>query len=164
MARAKSVYVCSACGGQSAQWMGRCPQCEAWNTLVETAAESGPRPGVRSGGRSHQGLAPGSAVQDLSAVQGEARSSMPSSIAELDRVLGGGLVAGSVVLIGGDPGIGKSTLLLQVLSALAAAHRVLYVSGEESAAQIGLRAQRLGLQQSDVRLLAEIQLDRKSVV
>ncbi len=148
---ARSVYVCSACGAQSAKWLGRCPQCEAWNTLVE-AAGAPARRGVA--------LAPASAVQTLGEVRAQPLPPLPSGIAELDRVLGGGLVPGSVVLLGGDPGIGKSTLLLQVLAELATREAVLYVSGEESAAQIGLRAQRLGLRESPLRLLAETQLER----
>ena len=163
IARSGSTFVCSDCGGQSAQWLGRCPHCGAWNTLVETRTAPGSRASALGSAAARPGpaaLAPGSAVQDLAQVQAAAQRHMPSGIGELDRALGGGLVAGSVVLLGGDPGIGKSTLLLQVLAALAPDTRVLYVSGEESAAQIGLRAQRLGLHDAPVRLMAEIQLER----
>ncbi len=191
MAAVKSVFVCSECGGQSAKWLGRCPQCGAWNSLIETVQAAAPRAGVHTGtgatSARHAALAPASTVQSLLTVPTKAQPHLPTGITELDRVLGGGLVAGSVVLIGGDPGIGKSTLLLQVLAhlstpgatvtqlAAADAHgslprsgrgaehpgeKVLYVSGEESAAQVGLRAQRLGLAGSDVRLMAEIQLER----
>ncbi|MDE2255776.1 MAG: AAA family ATPase, partial [Betaproteobacteria bacterium] len=189
MAAVKSVFVCSDCGGQSAKWLGRCPQCGAWNSLIETVPTAAPRAGVRTGAPSarHAALAPASTVQSLRTVPAKTQPHLPTGIAELDRVLGGGLVAGSVVLIGGDPGIGKSTLLLQVLAHLstpgaaamqhasASAHapavgpshgavgpreKVLYVSGEESAAQVALRAQRLGLKDNDVRLMAEIQLER----
>ena len=191
MAAVKSVFVCSDCGGQSAKWLGRCPQCGAWNSLIETVAAAAPRAGVRTGtgatSARHAALAPASTVQSLRTVPAKTQPHLPTGIAELDRVLGGGLVAGSVVLIGGDPGIGKSTLLLQVLAhlstlggaalqhAAASAHtpapappheaggqreKVLYVSGEESAAQVALRAQRLGLKDNDVRLMAEIQLER----
>ncbi len=155
MARERSVFVCSTCGGQSPKWLGRCPHCDAWNTLVEGRAEA-PRAGVRGPAP----LAPGSPVQTLRLVQAEDHALMPSGVDELDRVLGGGLVPGSVVLLGGDPGIGKSTLLLQVLDDLARRVPVLYVSGEESASQVGLRARRLGMHESDVRLVAEIQLER----
>jgi DNA repair protein RadA/Sms len=158
MARERSIFVCNECGGHAAKWLGRCPHCAAWNSLVETVAESTPRAGVRSGAPA--ALAPGSEVQMLREVQAQHQAHLPSGVAELDRVLGGGLVAGSVVLLGGDPGIGKSTLLLQVLGELSRSQRVLYVSGEESAAQVGLRAQRLGLHDSELRLLAEIQLER----
>ncbi len=148
---ARSTFVCSACGGQSAKWLGRCPHCAAWNTLQESA----PPPARRAAA-----LAPSSPVQTLGAVRAQQLPQLPSGIAELDRVLGGGLVPGSVVLLGGDPGIGKSTLLLQVLAELAGREASLYVSGEESAAQVGLRAQRLGLRDSPLRLLAETQLER----
>ncbi len=163
MARSGTTFVCNDCGGQSAQWLGRCPHCGAWNTLVETRvapASRAARPGGAGARPDPAPLAPGSAVQDLARVPAQAQRHMPSGIGELDRALGGGLVPGSVVLLGGDPGIGKSTLLLQVLAGLAPATRVLYVSGEESAAQVGLRAQRLGLQGAAVRLMAEIQLER----
>ena len=190
MAAAKSVFVCSDCGGQSAKWLGRCPQCGAWNSLIETVAAAAARAGVRTGtgatSARHAALAPASTVQSLRTVPAKTQPHLPTGIAELDRVLGGGLVAGSVVLIGGDPGIGKSTLLLQVLAHLstpgaAAMHhaaasaqaqalgpsheaggqreKVLYVSGEESAAQVALRAQRLGLKDAPVRLMAETQLE-----
>ncbi len=163
MARSGSTFVCSDCGGQSAQWLGRCPHCGAWNTLVETRSAAPTRASALGAGATRSSpapLAPGSTVQDLASVPAAVQQHMPSGIGELDRALGGGLVAGSVVLLGGDPGIGKSTLLLQVLASLAPSTRVLYVSGEESAAQIGLRAQRLGLQDAQVRLMAEIQLER----
>ncbi len=166
MARPQTVYVCSECGGKSAKWQGRCPHCEAWNTLVETveSAASGPRPGARHGAAAAQfagrgGLAAPSGPILLTEVQAERHRHQPSGIDELDRVLGGGLVPGGVLLLGGDPGIGKSTLLLQVLAGLAADLPMLYISGEESAAQIALRAQRLGLKDAPLRLMAETQLE-----
>ncbi len=166
MAKPQTVYVCSECGGKSAKWQGRCPHCEAWNTLVETveSAASGPRPGARHGAAAAQfagrgGLAVPSGPILLTEVQAERHRHQPSGIDELDRVLGGGLVPGGVLLLGGDPGIGKSTLLLQVLAGLAADLPMLYISGEESAAQIALRAQRLGLKDAPVRLMAETQLE-----
>ena len=152
MARAKSLYTCTECGGQAPKWQGQCPQCSAWNTLVETVAErSTPR---------YQGLAQGSAVQALNEVEAAESPRRETGIGELDRVLGGGLVPGAVVLLGGDPGIGKSTLLLQALARLSSTCRTLYVSGEESVQQVALRARRLELQSAGVRVLAEIQLER----
>ncbi len=152
MARAKSLYTCTECGGQAPKWQGQCPQCSAWNTLVETVAErSTPR---------YQGLAQNSAVQALNEVEAAESPRRETGIGELDRVLGGGLVPGAVVLLGGDPGIGKSTLLLQALARLSSTCRTLYVSGEESVQQVALRARRLELQSAGVRVLAEIQLER----
>ena len=157
MARPKTQYVCSECGGTSAKWLGQCPACNAWNTLVESAVADRPAPKNRIAS-----LAPLQDVQILGSVAAEELDRMPSGIDEFDRVLGGGLVEGSVVLIGGDPGIGKSTLLLQSLAHLSLAHDVLYVSGEESAAQVALRARRLGVDADRLPLLAEISLERIS--
>jgi DNA repair protein RadA/Sms len=153
VARAKTQYVCSECGGTSAKWQGQCPACGAWNTLAETRVEAAPA-------NRYAGLAPSAAVQTLGSVHARELPRASTGIEEFDRVLGGGLVAGGVVLIGGDPGIGKSTLLLQALAAMARSRRVLYVSGEESAAQVALRARRLAIEGHDVRLLAEIGLER----
>ncbi|MFN3565241.1 MAG: DNA repair protein RadA [Burkholderiaceae bacterium] len=154
MAKAKTKYVCSECGGTSPKWQGQCPACGAWNTLTETRVED------PASANRYAALAPTSAVQTLGAVHARELPRASSGIEEFDRVLGGGLVEGGVVLIGGDPGIGKSTLLLQALAAMARSRRVLYVSGEESAAQVALRARRLGIEGHDVRLLAEIGLER----
>jgi DNA repair protein RadA/Sms len=152
MARAKPVYACTECGGQSPKWQGQCPHCSAWNTLVETvAAPSSVRFQTVAGTRS--------TVTPLAAVAPQQSQRIATGLEELDRVLGGGLVAGGVVLLGGDPGIGKSTLLLQAGAALGAAHRTLYVTGEESVEQVALRAQRLGLVNAPVDLLAEVQLE-----
>jgi DNA repair protein RadA/Sms len=166
MAKPQSVYICSECGGRSAKWQGQCPHCQAWNTLVETVerASDAARPGARHGAAAAQfagrgGLTAPSGPVLLTEVQAERHRHQPSGIDELDRVLGGGLVPGGVLLLGGDPGIGKSTLLLQVLAALSSALPVLYISGEESAAQVALRAQRLGLKDAPVRLMAETQLE-----
>ncbi|MFZ5541756.1 MAG: DNA repair protein RadA [Pseudomonadota bacterium] len=153
MAKAKAQYVCSECGGTSPKWQGQCPACGAWNTLAETRVEP-------ASANRYAALAPASAVKMLGAVHARELPRASSGIEEFDRVLGGGLVEGGVVLIGGDPGIGKSTLLLQALAAMARSRRVLYVSGEESAAQVALRARRLGIEGHDVRLLAEIGLER----
>ncbi len=157
MAKQKTVYTCTECGGQSPKWQGQCPHCMAWNTMVETMAES-----VASNANRYASLAKSSGVQSLSEVEAAEVPRQPTGIAEFDRVLGGGLVRGGVVLIGGDPGIGKSTLLLQALCHLGAQRRVLYVSGEESAQQIALRAKRLSLDASPVQLLAEISLEKIS--
>ncbi len=166
MAKPQTVYICSECGGKSAKWQGQCPHCQAWNTLVETAERSvdAARPGARHGAAAAQfagrgGLTAASGPVLLTEVQAERHAHRSSGIDELDRVLGGGLVPGGVLLLGGDPGIGKSTLLLQVLANLSAELPVLYISGEESAAQVALRAQRLGLKDAPVRLMAETQLE-----
>lgn len=152
--KSRSIFSCSECGAQSPKWSGQCPACGGWNTLVETiAAPSG------AGGTRYPRHGP-VAARALATVEVETPSArLGTGMGELDRVLGGGLVAGSVVLLGGDPGIGKSTLLIQVLAAMAARAPVLYVTGEESAQQIALRAQRLGLEAGPVRLLAENQVE-----
>ena len=152
MAKTKTVYSCSECGGQSPKWQGQCPHCSAWNTLIEAvAANAGTRFETVAGTRS--------LVTSLASVEAKESRRIASGLEEFDRVLGGGLVAGGVVLLGGDPGIGKSTLLLQASAALGAAHRTLYVTGEESVEQVALRAQRLGLFNAPVELLAEVQLE-----
>jgi DNA repair protein RadA/Sms len=152
VAKAKSVFVCSECGASALKWMGMCPSCGEAGTLSEQAAERG-RSGARTAGAAASPVA-------LARVEARETERLSSGLPELDRVLGGGLVVGQVVLIGGDPGIGKSTLLLQSLAALGAARKVVYVSGEESAEQVALRARRLGLDAEGVGLLAEIQLER----
>jgi len=148
--RSKTIFVCQQCGRESTKWLGRCPGCEGWNTFVETQTSS-----VK-----HTTLPRASAPRELSqiAIEGVPRLAIP--LAEFNRVLGGGIVPGSLVLIGGDPGIGKSTLLLQV-SALAAQQgsKVLYISGEESLEQVRLRANRLGLSGEGLYILAETNLD-----
>ncbi len=140
MAKAKTAYVCTECGASSPKWVGQCPSCNAWNSLTETIIVA---PATSRVAR----LVSSAATQasPLSHIEAEKIARRRTGIGEFDRVLGGGLVAGSVVLIGGDPGIGKSTLLIQALSELGREADVLYVSGEESADQIALRAQRLGL-------------------
>ena len=144
----KTAYVCSECGASALQWFGACPSCGAAGTLSETITE----------GRSARMAPVHAATLALADVQARDLERIPTGIGELDRALGGGLVAGQVVLLGGDPGIGKSTLLLQALSTLS--DSVLYLTGEESVEQVALRARRLGVETSGVRLLAETQLER----
>jgi DNA repair protein RadA/Sms len=155
----KTSFSCTECGGTSAKWLGKCPHCGAWNSLIEMVAQD-----ISGGGKnrlsSFSALAGVSAIQTLSEIDAADVARVPTGLDELDRVLGGGIVAGGVVLIGGDPGIGKSTLLLQALDSLSKAQKTLYVTGEESAAQVALRSQRLGFGQSSVRVLAEIQLEK----
>ena len=149
----KAVFICQQCGAQTIKWAGRCPSCEAWNTLVEDVVEDSPRPSALVSSEA-------SSPTLLSGVVLEDAARIPTGIAELDRVLGGGLVPGSVTLVGGEPGIGKSTLLLSMAGRLSAgAVRVLYVSGEESLRQTKLRAVRLGLSDSSMQLLAQTQLE-----
>jgi DNA repair protein RadA/Sms len=154
----KAVYVCGACGSRQPKWAGQCPDCGAWNTLEETLDEPSPSRPPRFAGFS--GDAAGAQVQRLGTVEAAAEHKVGSGIGELDRVLGGGLVRGSVVLIGGDPGVGKSTLLLQTLVGLSQRTRCLYVSGEESPQQVSLHVRRLGLGGEDLRLLAETCVER----
>jgi DNA repair protein RadA/Sms len=154
MAKIKSVYVCQACGGLSAKWQGQCPNCEAWNTMEETVED-------KPASNRFQSLAKAAPKLKLSVIEAEDLPRISTGVDEFDRVLGGGLVTGGVALIGGDPGIGKSTLLLQALAAMSArGDSVLYISGEESGAQIALRAKRLGIQAPDLEVLAEIQLEK----
>ncbi len=152
MAKQKTIYSCTECGGQTLKWQGQCPHCQSWNTLIETIAE-----------KSVSRFSPVSEVgqvQNLSTIEAREEPRYPTGVDELDRVLGGGLVQGGVVLLGGDPGIGKSTLLLQALAHLSSHRSVLYVSGEESAHQVALRAKRLALNVETVNLFAEIQLEK----
>lgn len=156
MARAKTVYTCTECGGQSPKWQGQCPHCSAWNTLVESAVEATGKAGL------HRFASIGGTGSVVALGEVEARDfpRLPTLIGEFDRVLGGGLVEGGVVLIGGDPGIGKSTLLLQAAARLAEQVPVLYITGEESAQQVALRARRLGVNAARVQLLPEIELEK----
>jgi DNA repair protein RadA/Sms len=152
MAKAKTAYVCAECGASALQWFGTCPSCGAAGTLTETAVEKG--------GASHRYAAEAVKAIALESVNASELERIPSGLPELDRALGGGLVGGQVSLLGGDPGIGKSTLLLQALHAVSTSLPTLYVTGEESAEQVALRARRLGLQSGSLRLLAETQLER----
>jgi DNA repair protein RadA/Sms len=156
MAQEKTQFVCSDCGGSSPKWLGKCPHCNAWNTLIESVLESAAPTKNR-----FASLAKTSEVAILGNISAVDMARTPTGHEELDRVLGGGMVEGGVVLIGGDPGIGKSTLLLQALDSLQrSGQNTLYVTGEESGAQVALRARRLGLDGSQVRVLAEIGLEK----
>ncbi|ADK84503.1 DNA repair protein RadA [Desulfarculus baarsii DSM 2075] len=151
MAKTRSIYVCQNCGASQPKWMGRCPVCQAWDTLVEERQEP-----ARPAGQT----AKPTPLTPLAQAGQHPEPRLPSGLCELDRVLGGGLVAGMAVVVGGEPGIGKSTLMLQLAASLSTAQRrVLYVSAEESAAQVGLRARRLGLGGQGVDLLAETALE-----
>ena len=161
MAKEKTIFSCTECGGTSPRWLGKCPSCGAWNTLIESVPDAGPGKNRLSGAGQYAGLAQAQAVMPLAAIEATEVARTASGIEELDRVLGGGVVEGGVVLIGGDPGIGKSTLLLQAMDALQRAGLpTLYVTGEESGAQVALRSRRLGLDASQVNVLAEIQLEK----
>jgi DNA repair protein RadA/Sms len=153
MAKVKTVFSCTECGGQTLKWQGQCPHCSAWNTLTESVAE-------KTSPSRYQALAESSQLTRLGEVDASEAPRLLTDIGELDRVLGGGLVRGAVVLIGGDPGIGKSTLLLQALTNMGERCKVVYVSGEESAQQIALRARRLQVESDRLGVLAEIQLER----
>ncbi|HEX4480484.1 MAG TPA: DNA repair protein RadA [Rudaea sp.] len=157
MAKAKTAYVCNQCGAEYSKWQGQCEACGAWNTLSEIVVESAKAAVQKRAGYAGESTAKIVALTDV-AKDAESRATI--GIGELDRVLGGGLVHGSVVLIGGDPGIGKSTLLLQTLGAFGNRVKTLYVSGEESLAQIAARSQRLGLTLDHLRCLAETCVER----
>ena len=156
MAKSKVAYHCSECGGQSTKWQGQCPHCFAWNTLEEEIIETKTTNRFSS-------ITKSSGLQKLNEVEAEIINKTSTGLKEFDRVLGGGLVKGAVILLGGDPGIGKSTILLQALAKLtsqAEPVNVLYVSGEESAQQIALRSRRLELEVSDIAILSEINLEK----
>ncbi len=157
MAKARTAYVCNQCGAEYSKWQGQCDSCGAWNTLSEFVVESAKAPVQRRAGYAGDESPRIVTLTDV-ATQAEARTKV--GIGELDRVLGGGLVDGSVVLVGGDPGIGKSTLLLQAIGALGDRLKTLYVTGEESLAQIASRSQRLGLRLENLRCLAETCVER----
>ncbi|UJF24302.1 DNA repair protein RadA [Suttonella sp. R2A3] len=157
MAKVKSRFVCQQCQAVYPKWQGQCHECGQWNCIEEEAVPVASGPGAKGGG--YAGVAAGN-VQRLHEVDLVSEAVHPCGISELDRVLGGGLVRGSVVLIGGDPGIGKSTLLLQMVAQVAKTQQCLYVSGEESPSQIGLRAERLGLPREEIVLYSETQVEK----
>jgi DNA repair protein RadA/Sms len=160
MAKDKTIFTCTDCGGTTPRWLGKCPACGAWNTLLESTVDAGGNAKNRYTSQ-FQALAKTSELTKLGDIEATDVDRSPTGIEELDRALGGGVVEGGVVLIGGDPGIGKSTLLLQALDALQRKDmNTLYVTGEESGAQVALRSRRLGLDHSQVQVLAEIQLEK----
>ena len=153
MAKAKSVFVCNECGYESPKWLGKCPACGAWNTFFEQKIVESKSTAT---GRSIKEKA---APQVLDNVVGKTDTRMDTGIGELNRVLGGGLVNGSLVLLGGEPGIGKSTLILELCDKITGTGKVLYVSGEESAEQVKIRADRLGIKNSNIMFLGETDID-----
>ena len=159
MKPAKTVYVCQECGGQQPKWVGRCPDCDAWNTLVEE--QPAPQSAPVAANHRYSLVSGGASAKLYSEIQTSDAPRIPSGVGEFDRVLGGGIVPGALVLLGGEPGIGKSTLLLQVAAHVArTVGPVLYSSGEESEHQIKLRGERLGVDRSPLYLLAETCLER----
>jgi DNA repair protein RadA/Sms len=156
MSKTRVVYSCAECGAQAAKWSGQCGECGAWNSLTEVTAI--PAASSRQARAPAVGVS-SQTVKRLREVRADEVPRFATGLEEFDRVLGGGLVAGAVILLGGDPGIGKSTLLLQTLAAMADAGELLYVTGEESMEQVGLRAQRLGVNATDLHLLAETQVE-----
>ena len=157
MAKIKNIYSCTSCGAQFPKWAGQCGECQSWNSLIETVSGSS---GKEPSHPRFSGYAGDAQVQNLNEVELDSEQRFTTGLGEFDRVLGGGLVKGSVVMIGGDPGIGKSTLLLQTMAAFADTAPSLYVTGEESPQQISLRAQRLGMVGEKIRLLAETSVER----
>jgi len=155
MAKTRNSYQCESCGASLSKWAGQCPECSEWNSVVESAAAS-------PSGRRFSGYAGklSSTIRDLTEVSGTATERVAAGVGELDRVLGGGVVPGSVILLGGDPGIGKSTLLMQLTAALGARLSGLYVTGEESLEQLGLRARRLEIRLENFRCLTETSIEQ----
>jgi len=160
MAKPKQVYVCGACGAQAPKWSGQCGECQAWNTLTETASMTAINPVDHPRFSGFAGSTDDGKVYLLSDVIPDDMPRIPTEVGEFDRVLGGGLVPGSVVLIGGDPGIGKSTILLQTMVGLGEKHKTLYVTGEESLQQVSMRAHRLELPMEGLHMLAATQLEQ----
>ena len=156
MAKARSVFYCTECGNETPKWAGKCPACGAWNTVVEQEAAPKAKSGRSSSGRSAFHSVKAISLTDVDTTE-EIR--FFTGMGELDRVLGGGAVKGSLVLVGGAPGVGKSTLMLQICGSLCKGNRVLYVSGEESVRQLKLRAQRLGVGGGNLLVLSETALE-----
>ncbi len=161
MAKTKTVYICASCGAKYARWQGQCRECGEWNTISEQKITEAPNAGAAVAQRALSGFAgaAGSGVSSLSQVKIQGTQRIPSTYQEFDRVLGGGIVPGSVVLIGGNPGAGKSTLLLQTVCRISEHVKVLYVTGEESLEQVAMRAHRLGLPTNNVQVAAETSID-----
>ena len=146
-----TVFVCNECGYESSKWLGKCPACNSWNTFFEEKAVQGTSAKDRK--------KPASEVVKLNSVVKKETTRIKTGVNELDRVLGGGFVNGSLTLLGGEPGIGKSTLILQICNSLSLDGKILYVSGEESAEQIKLRADRLGINSDNILFLSETDID-----
>lgn len=159
-AKTRTAFVCSECGESTGKWQGQCPSCGQWNTLTEFVVQTPATTTARGARSGYAGSAGAATVTRLADVKHDHDSRQSTGISELNRVLGGGLVEGSVVLIGGDPGIGKSTLLLQAVAAMQQTMPGVYVTGEESLGQVSARAQRLGLQLDDLRCLTETSIER----
>jgi len=163
MAKQKSAYVCSDCGAEYTKWQGQCMACSEWNTLTRVMLGPATTPSAPKNFR-RQGITgdaggPGASVKTLGSIDLEEQPRFSSTLGEFDRVLGGGLVPGSAILIGGNPGAGKSTLLLQVMCHLSQTMEALYVTGEESLQQVGMRARRLGLPVNNLKMLAETNIE-----
>ena len=154
MAKAKTIFVCNSCGYESAKWLGKCPACNEWNTFNEEKIIK-EKDGVFLANKKTKSAKP----TTLNSIQGVEASRTSTGVEELDRVLGGGIVKGSLVLLGGEPGIGKSTLILQICDKMKGEGKVLYVSGEESAEQIKIRADRLGIKNENILFLGETDID-----
>ena len=154
MAKAKNIFVCNNCGYESAKWLGKCPACNEWNTFYEEKIAKDINTGYGTDKKTKS-----SKPTQLNNIEGKEEIRIQTGIAELDRVLGGGLVKGSLVLLGGEPGIGKSTLILQICEKIKGEGKVLYVSGEESAEQIKIRADRLTIKSEDILFLGETDID-----
>jgi len=154
MAKAKTIFLCNNCGYESAKWLGKCPACNEWNSFVEEKIQK--TSNVVIGGDDNKKI---NKPMQLNSVEGKESFRTPTGFDELDRVLGGGIVKGSLILVGGEPGIGKSTLILQLCDKISGDGKVLYVSGEESAEQIKLRADRLNIKNEDIMFLGETDID-----
>ena len=152
MAKAKSIFVCSECGNESPKWLGKCPACNSWNTFYEQKIEK-----YTDTNKIEKKL--NNTPKPLNSYVGQEANRISTGYSELDRVLGGGLVKGSLILLGGEPGIGKSTLILQLCEKVQGEGKVLYVSGEESAEQIKLRADRLDVKNEELMFLGETDID-----
>lgn len=161
MAKPKSIFICSACGARYSRWQGICSECGEAATISETLIDNAPNPGAKVAARALNGFAgaSGSGICNLSSVDLTSRPRISTGFSEFDRVLGGGIVSGSVTLIGGNPGAGKSTLLLQTVGRLCMSHKILYVTGEESLQQVAIRAARLKIGTDRIRIAAETSID-----
>lgn len=151
MAKNKTIFVCSECGNESSKWLGKCPACQAWNSFYEQKIVETKNKQIKDKSKS--------IPQKLNSYEAKETLRINTGFNELNRVLGGGLVKGSLVLLGGEPGIGKSTLILQICDKIKGDGKVLYVSGEESAEQIKLRADRLNIKNEDILFLGETDID-----